>query len=373
MTVTADIVVVGGGIIGMLTAREFSLAGARTALIERNTVGREASWAGGGILFPLYPWKQPETILSVCLKSLEIYPQLAQDLYQDTGTDIELVTSGMLICDLKNNSEVLTWCKTRNIRAARASKSEIQRLAPKLNPEICEALWLPNVCQIRNPNLIKALYMDLVNRGVSIHEGQEVTQLANSDNRIQYLKTKNKKYVADHYVLSAGAWTQKLIESRPDAPTIVPAKGEMLLYKTKPGLLQRMILREDMYLIPRQDGHILVGSTLEYSGYDKTPTQTAKRTLHNFAVSVFPPLRNYAIEKQWAGLRPACTLGIPIIGRDPTIENLSYNCGHFRNGLNMAPASAQMLVDLVFNRATPLSAAPYAFDAERGSNQNDDR
>lgn len=365
MTVTADVAIVGGGVIGLLTAREFSLAGARTVLIERNTVGQEASWAGGGILFPIYPWKNPETIISLCLKSLEIYPKLAEDLKDATGIDIELINSGMLVCNVAEDAETVAWCNTHAIQADFADQSEIQTLIPNLDSEIEQALWLPEVRQLRNPNLINALNQDLYNRGVSIFERQKVTQLVRRGARIQRLETTTNSYIADHYVLAAGAWTQTLLASDYNGPDISPAKGEMLLYKTRSNLLQQIILADGMYLIPRQDGHILVGSTLEFSGFDKHLTQTAKKTLQNFAQTIFPPLSQYPIKKHWAGLRPACASGIPIIGPDPTVENLSFNSGHFRNGLGMAPASAQLLVDLVLKRKTQLPAQPYALDAKR--------
>ncbi len=365
MSITADVVVIGGGVIGLLTAREFALAGARTALIERNTVGQEASWAGGGMLFPLYPWKLPETIIALCLKSLEIYPKLADDLRHTTGIDIELINSGMLVCKVSQDAETVAWCNRHEIRAEYPNESEIRTLIPNLDSNIEQALWLPEVCQIRNPNFTNALKRDLCNRGVSIFEGQEATRLVRQGTRIQRLDTTNNSYIADHYVLAAGAWTQTLLESNYSGPDISPAKGEMLLYKTRPNLLQRIILADGMYLIPRQDGHILVGSTLEFSGFDKTLTQTAKKALQDFAHSIFPPLSQYRIKKHWAGLRPACASGIPVIGPDPTIENLSFNSGHFRNGFCMAPASAQMLVDLVLMRTTQLPAQPYALDAKR--------
>ncbi len=365
MTRTADILVIGGGIIGLLTAREFSVAGARTTLIERHKVGQEASWAGGGILFPLYPWKLPETIASLCLKSLEHYPRLAEDLHQQTGIDAELITSGMLVCDNLDDQNELCWCTEHCVRATQLSCKQIESLFPKLNPSATRSLWLPDVCQIRNPRLVKALRKDLSQRGVKIYENLEVQQLLQTDARVVSVKTTHGNFSADRYVVTAGAWSNTLLESNQPTPPVFPVKGEMLLYKTEPGLLQHIVLNDDKYLIPRLDGHILVGSTLEYCGFQKTPTEDARKSLRNFAISVFPPLAKYTVLKHWAGLRPGSPSGIPFIGIHPKIENLSFNCGHFRNGFTMAPASAQLLVDLVLNRPTSLSHQAYALDAER--------
>ena len=365
MTRTADILIIGGGIIGLLTAREFSVAGARTVLIERHKVGQEASWAGGGILFPLYPWKQSETIASLCLRSLDHYPPLAEDLHQQTGIDTELITSGMLVCDNLDDQNALRWCAEHSVRATQLSCKQIETLSPKLNPLATHPLWLPDVCQIRNPRLVQALRKDLSQRGVKIYENLEVEQLLQTDARVVSVKTTRGNFSADRYVVTAGAWSNTLLESNQPKPPVFPVKGEMLLYKTEPGLLQHIVLNDNKYLIPRLDGHILVGSTLEYCGFQKKTSAYARKSLQDFAISVFPPLADYAIVKHWAGLRPGSPSGIPFIGNHPKIENLSFNCGHFRNGFTMAPASAQLLVDLVLNRPTSLSPENYALDAER--------
>lgn len=365
MSQTADILVIGGGIIGLLTAREFSVAGARTILIERHRVGQEASWAGGGILFPLYPWKQPETITALSLKSLDHYPQLAADLHQQTAIDTELITSGMLVCDNLVGDNALCWCTEHCVQAIQPSREQIETLIPKLKPTPGLPLWLPDVCQIRNPRLVQALRKDLTQRGVKIYENLEVERLPQAETRVVSVKTTRGNFSADRYVVTAGAWSNTLLESNRPTPSVFPVKGEMLLYKTEPGLLRHIVLSDDKYLIPRQDGHILVGSTTDYCGFQKSTTEYAQKSLHDFANILFPPLADYPIIKQWAGLRPSSPSGIPFIGNHPNIENLSFNCGHYRNGLNMAPASAQLLVDLVLNRPTSLSPENYALDAER--------
>jgi len=365
MSRTADILVIGGGIIGLLTAREFSLAGARTTVIERHRVGQEASWAGGGILFPLYPWKQPETIASLCLKSLDHYPQLAADLHQQTGIDTELTTSGMLVCDNLDGQNALCWCDKHSVQAVQLSCKQIETLIPKLDPTLIQPLWLPEICQIRNPRLIHALHKDLNQRGVKIYENLEVEQLPQTDARIVSVKTTRGNFSADRYVVTAGAWSNRLLQSKRPRPHVYPVKGEMLLYKTEPGLLQQIVLNDNKYLIPRLDGHILVGSTIEYCGFQKEPSAFARNSLQNFATSIFPPLADYAIANHWAGLRPGSPSGIPFIGNHPKIKNLSFNCGHFRNGFSMAPASAQLLVDLVLDQPTSLAREAYALDANR--------
>ena len=145
-------------------------------------------------------------------------------------------------------------------------------------------------------------------------------------------------------------------------PQISPVKGQMLLYAAKPDTLSNIVLDGDHYLIPRLDGHILAGSTVEENTFDKATTPEAQRQISDFALKLLPALKSYPLVKQWAGIRPGTPNGIPYIDRHPELSNLSINAGHFRNGLAMAPASAQLLADLILGRPTSVNPEPYRLD-----------
>ncbi|MFZ2311565.1 MAG: FAD-dependent oxidoreductase, partial [Methylobacter sp.] len=144
-----------------------------------------------------------------------------------------------------------------------------------------------------------------------------------------------------------------------DAPKIFPVKGQMLLFDARPDTLKFMVLDGDQYLIPRRDGKILAGSTVEQDNFNKTTTAEARNRLNTFALNLLPSLKNFPVVKHWAGLRPGTEHGVPYIGKHPKISNLCINAGHFRNGLVMGPASAQLMVDLVLNRPTAVAPEPY--------------
>jgi glycine oxidase len=359
MTRVPDILVIGGGIAGLLTAREFVTAGYATTLIEKQKVGREASWAASGILSPLYPWRQPESIMPLCLASSAIYPQLARELKEATGIDPEWNQCGMTILEAPAE-ETLTWCKNNAIQACRLEPAEASRLIPQSGMTTSPVLWLPEIAQIRNPRLIAALRIDLTNKGAQLLEDTEALQLRLDKRRIKQVRTNRGTYSAGEIVIAAGAWSKTLVCAFPPRPDIIPVKGQMLLYKARPGLLEPILLYNDQYLVPRRDGHILVGSTVEFSGFDKTTTSEAKLRLELFARQVLPVLASSSLVDQWAGLRPGSPSGVPYIGRHPDISNLSFNCGHFRNGFGMAPASARLLIDLLEERAPSLAPEPYA-------------
>ena len=161
-------------------------------------------------------------------------------------------------------------------------------------------------------------------------------------------------------VVTAGAWSGGLLESIGVALPVEPVRGQMILFNAKPGIVNRVVLRDGKYVIPRRDGRVLAGSTLEYVGFNKQTTEQAKQQLADTAIDMFPALADAQIEHHWAGLRPGAPEGIPFIGEIPEIENLYINAGHFRNGLVLAPASVRLLTTLLLKQKTPVDPAPYA-------------
>ncbi|MGR8979896.1 MAG: NAD(P)/FAD-dependent oxidoreductase [Gammaproteobacteria bacterium] len=360
MTSTTDITIIGGGIIGLLTARELLLAGASVTVIEKNRVGQESSWAGGGILLPLYPWRQSDAITRLVVQSFKLYPILASQLTEETGLDPEWLPSGLLITKNPDLPAALNWCRTNAVRYEPAGPNFFDGIhtAPE-NP-----LWLPDIAQTRNPRLAKSLQKDIVLKGARIKENCEIQSLFLDKNRITGIETSCGRVAVDQLILSTGAWTGQLFrklfpELNRSAPEISPVKGQMLLFEAHPDTLPYMVLDGDHYLIPRKDGKILAGSTVEQDDFNKTTSAEARERLAAFALNLLPVLKNFPVIGHWAGLRPGTEHGIPYIDRHPDIVNLSINAGHFRNGLAMGPASAELMADLILNRPSKVSPEPY--------------
>jgi glycine oxidase len=204
----------------------------------------------------------------------------------------------------------------------------------------------------------------LINHGCDIHEHCALTAISHDNQRINAISTSTGQFKVNQLVISAGAWTGQLFEQfiNDNTPNIAPVKGQMVLFDAKPDTLRHIVLDNDQYLIPRLDGKILAGSTVEHDAFDKTPSTTAHDQLAEFAHNLLPALNDYPIIKHWAGLRPGTEHGVPYIGKHPTITNLSINAGHFRNGLVMGPASAQLLVDVLLNRPMAVAPEPYRLD-----------
>ncbi len=224
---------------------------------------------------------------------------------------------------------------------------------------------MPAVGQVRNPRLAQALALDIVSLGANIQTHQTVTGLLTSHNRVIGVKTTTEDMYADKVVICAGAWTSQLLKSTTPEPEIRPIRGQMLLFKTKPGIIKRIVLEENRYIIPRKDGRVLFGSTIEDVGFEKKTTQAARDELYTIATERFPILSKYSIEKHWAGLRPGSPAGVPYITAHPELPGLFINAGHFRNGVVLGPASARLCADLVMEREPMLPPEPYSLYATR--------
>jgi glycine oxidase len=359
---TPDITIIGGGVIGLLTAREFFNAGATVTVIDKNQLGQESSWAGGGILLPLYPWRQADAITRLVLQSHLLYPLLAAQLIEETGLDPEWTACGLLITKNPDVTTAINWCHANHILFECATADFLKGFTTQAN----NPLWLPDIAQARNPRLLKALKQDLINKGITLIEQCELTAISQANNKITAINTTSGTFAVNQLIIATGAWTGELFQGIfphiiDNVPKIAPVKGQMLLFDAEPDTLKTMVLDGDHYLIPRRDGKIIVGSTVEHDDFNKTTSPEAKARLNAFAVNLLPALKNYPLIHHWAGLRPGTEHGIPYIDRHPEINNLHINAGHFRNGLVMAPASAQLMVDLVLNRPTAVAPEPYQF------------
>ncbi len=360
----SDILVIGGGIIGLMTARELVDAGATVTLAEMGETGRQSSWAGGGIISPLYPWRYASSVTALTRWSQAQYPKLCTALHDETGIDTELTRSGLLILDQQEHDLALDWGERHGAVISVIDAERLHQAEPDLGPRPESALLLPEINQVRNPRLTKALRQSIEKQAL-IREQEEVSALLIEDGRAVGAKTRKGEIRADCVVICAGAWSASLLEQLGTKIEIQPVRGQMILFYAKPGQINHIVLSSDRYVIPRRDGRVLIGSTTEHTGFDKATTAEAKEELYRIAVDLFPLLKRTPIENHWAGLRPGSPSGVPFIGMHPGCAGLYFNAGHYRNGVVTGPASARLLADLMLGREPIIDPAQYALDAAR--------
>jgi len=356
-----QVVVVGGGVIGLLTAFNLAASVDQVVICDQGEVGRESSWAGGGIVSPLYPWRYSPAVTTLAHWSQDFYPQLGERLFASTGLDPEVHTTGLYWLDLDDQAQALAWADRQQRPLSAVDISAVYDAVPVLGPGFERALYMEGVANVRNPRLVKSLKAALLALpNVSVREHCQITGFVQQGGRIIGVSTAEGELAADEVVLSAGAWSGELLRYLGLELPVEPVKGQMILFKCAEDFLPSMVLAKGRYAIPRRDGHILVGSTLEHAGYDKTPTDEALASLKASAVDLLPGLKGAHVVAHWAGLRPGSPEGVPFIGPVPGFEGLWLNCGHYRNGLVLAPASCQLLADLLNGAEPIIDPAPYA-------------
>ncbi|MGB8337676.1 MAG: FAD-dependent oxidoreductase [Burkholderiales bacterium] len=342
----SDFLIIGAGVIGLSTAYELSLSGASVVVIDKGQAGREASWAGAGILSALLPWEYSVSVNRLTSLGADMYPTWIAALEKASAVAVEFELSGMQILPPFDPYLAMKWCAKNEIRA---------EITPDKN------LYMPDLAQVRPPRLILALKQTLLNRGVEIREGVEALGLENQHGRVTGLVTRTGQLYASQYVLTCGAWINNLLNINNIISNLRPVRGQMLLFKRDAGGLKNILYREGKYVVPRRDGHILVGSTVEETGFDNSTTDAARQELRAAGMAMFPPLADLKPIAQWAGLRPGSKDNIPLIDRHPVWENCYINTGHFRYGLTMAPAAAKLLGCCISGVTPPISLAPYSF------------
>lgn len=338
------ILIAGGGLIGLMTAWYARRAGYAVTLFDSGPVARGASWAGGGVLWPIYPWRYPLSVQAAAAAGARLYPALCRELHAATGIDCELRRTGAVILDVDEQQTARDWAARAGHACSAWEPRELGRQLP--GSQHRQGLWLPDVAQVRNPRLGRALAAALQLAGVSIREHCAVTRLHASAEGFQGFETAHGFSRGDVGVVATGAWTDE-IPGMPALAGIRPVKGQMLLLRGRPGAVPHILVHDGYYAIPRADGRILVGSTVEENGFDVTPTAAGRQVLETAAAALHAPLADLPVETHWAGLRPAALDGESVVGSVAGWPGVFVNTGHFRNGVACAPAAGQALVQAI--------------------------
>lgn len=369
----SHVIVVGGGVAGLTTAYYLLEAGKSVTLVEENKVGQGASWAGGGILSPLKPWKYSLWHKSLTEYSLQCLASLTGKL-QAVGCEFERNDTGLFYANDFVDNEMQLWLQSNTDAAQLLTGKQLKQhlsqwqLDNSWGSQIETGIWMPGVGNIRNPRFLQALKAYLLQ-----HPDFQLLENAKAELifgaamgksyekvlgvELSFTSASGKQFVpAQEIVVTAGAWSTSLFNT---GPKIKPIRGEMLLYRPKKRL-PIMIMDGEHYLIPRSDGLVLAGSTTDDVGFNGQTTDAARTVLHGFASKILPEIADLKPLKHWSGLRPAVSgaEGQPYIGPVQGVSGVWVNTGHYRNGIVHGPGAAKLLVDSMVGIQPCLSLSP---------------
>ena len=344
------VAVVGGGIIGCLTAPYLHRLGASPIILEKGSAGRESSWAGAGILCPIHPWLYPDSFTHLVDGSLAMFPAMNAMVEQLSGLKTEWQTSGLLIplfADdrIHHRDQALAWSKRFGWHVEELDSKQACKLEPTMSGHVGGALLWPDVGQVRNPRLLSAIKQALALCHVPMREQAEVIGVGkNGQGDVASVTLANGESVeVDAVLLAAGSWSGELARQIGLELPVEPVKGQIVLLRDEPGKVNHIIKHDDVYLVPRLDGHILVGASMERVGFEPGTTEAVVNNLLEATYRITPGLKDSKIIQQWMGFRPGSPDGMPYLGPVDGYPGLWVATGHYRNGVALAPGTADLM------------------------------
>jgi glycine oxidase len=352
-----DVVVVGAGLIGLAIAFELAERGATVRVYDRGEPGRAASWAGAGMLAPYTERVANEALLGFCASSLREYPAFVERVRAASGIDPHLRLDGVVHsafndADLERLQRHAQELAARNVATGMLDRSSLLSAEPWLGSQVAGGLIVAGEGCVDNRRLGRALVTACQTRGVLVEQSSSL-RVECDERRVLGVHSDLGFVAAGAIVNACGAWASQLQGVPPSCvPPIEPIKGEMLALGAPVGFVRHATWVAGAYLVPRDDGRLLVGATMELAGFDERVTARGMHELLHAAVSAAPSLGSFAVTETWAGLRPGTPDGLPFLGETP-IEGLLLACGHYRNGILLAPATARTMADAIENKTSP--------------------
>jgi glycine oxidase len=364
---SAEVVIIGGGVIGLSIARSLALRGVRdVTVVEKNEFAREASWAAGGILAPQIEADSSNDFFRLACASRDLYGDFARDLRDESGIDVELDLTGTLCVAFTEEEEIefrsrYDWQRGEGLDVEWLSGGQARRLEPCLSEQVRCALRFPNDLQVENRRLVRALLISNKKFGVQLIDHCAVLDVQVIDGRVRGVNTSQGLIGASSIIIAAGAWS--LMIDPANSIQVEPVRGQMLCFQAQPQIARHVIYSSHGYLIPRADGRLLAGSTSEEVGFDKSVTDDGVNQITSLAREIAPAVTKLPLLDSWAGFRPRAADDLPVLGRSNEIEGLVYATGHYRNGILLAPITGELIAETIVSRKTPAALA--AFSPER--------
>ena len=369
-----ELLVLGGGVVGMSIALEGARRGLQVGLVERGLIGREASWAGAGILPAGATVRVDDPIEQLRQLSDKLHSDWATWLMDLTGIDNEYRRSGGLYLAMTPAERATLranqlWWDELGIDCEKLDQQSLRTKVPWVSDK-AEGYFVPADAKLRNPRHLAALRKACELLSVRVLEGTEVIGFDGQSNRIRSVKVNglddgSSVLTAERVCVATGAWSSLLTKELGIETQIYPVRGQMLLYRFDRPPFSMVINEGHRYLVPREDGHVLVGSCEEEVGFDRSTSSEMIEQLRRWASDVIPEFQKHEPVQAWAGLRPGSIDAFPYLGTLYPYENAFLAAGHFRHGLHWSTATAQLMIEHMLGETTEISLEP--FRVQRGN------
>jgi glycine oxidase len=359
---TPDVVVAGGGIVGLSAACALAKHGLRCLVLERGRVGREASFAAGGILSPQAETLPDSPLLPLALRARDRHLALAEELLESTGLSVEHRRHGVLSLAVSTAEEaslreLIESQRRLGLRAEMVSRDELRRLEPAAHPESVGAALFPDDHSVDNRRLMEALHRLAVARGVQIREHCTIRGIETRQGRLVSVRTDDARIETPSLLNALGAWAAQ-IDGDASPPPVRPVKGHMLSLVDGPSL-RHVVYGHPGYIVPRGDGRLIVGSTMEEAGFDRRVTAEGVAQLLSIAAAIAPGTKKASLAEAWVGFRPATPDGLPVIGRGG-VAGVVIAGGLFRNGILLGPLVGEIAASLVVGEEPSINIAAFS-------------
>jgi glycine oxidase len=360
-----DVAIVGGGVMGCATALRLAQKGVAVTVVERGIPGAEASSAAAGILGPQWEAEGAGPLLDLGLRSRALYPSFAAELRELSGMDIGYAKSGLLEVVLDEAQEKAlvarrAWQHARGLRAEILNAAELRAAEPHLGPAVRAGLRLPDEGHLNARALAKALSQAAAIAGARFLQGRYVRRVVTAGNRVTGLELDGETLSAGTVVIAAGSWSSLVEGGGVPPPTVRPARGQMVAIELRPPLFRHVVAAYGRgYLVPRLDGTVLAGSTLEMVGYRKEVTVAGLSEILAMVRAVFPDLDHAPVVETWSNFRPYTDDHLPVLGRT-AVDGLVLATGHYRYGILLTPITAQVITELVTTGAPSVDLTPFS-------------
>lgn len=352
MKKTSEVLVVGGGLIGCALARELARRGLRVTLVERGQPGEEASWAAAGMLSPQSEGQAAGPFFDLGIESRAMYAEFVRELEEETKLSVAYRRIGVLHCafseaDRERLEERYLWQRRAGFSLVERTAAELSAwLEGRIAPEVAGGLFFPEDAVVDSRLLARALALSAERRGVRILAGTAALRFLISDGVCRGVETAGGPLSAGCVVDAAGAWAG-FDPALPLPVPVEPIRGQIATLRMKGRMLPSVVESDEVYLVPRQDGLVLAGATVERVGFQKEVTAEAVHNLTGAAIRLVPALGQARFVEAWSGLRPGTPDGLPLLGPTAAARGLLFAAGHYRNGVLLTPVTARLVADCV--------------------------